>query len=73
MTLNELVYEAWYNPQAIDIEEEVVGLIETTDEFSEGVITKIINRVYNVGDRCHCDSVEWMESVNVIINSFDEG
>ena len=72
MNLNELVYEAWECPQTIDIEEEVVGLIEVSEEFSEGVISKIINRVYNVSDRYRCDSRDWIEKVDAIINSFDE-
>ena len=72
MTLNELVYEAWQCPQTLDIEDEVVGLIEVTDEFSEGAIIKIINQVYNVGDRHRFDSREWIEKVDAIINSFDQ-
>ena len=73
MILEELIFKAWENPQATDIEEDVVGIVETTEEFSKDVVDKIINRIYNVSDVYRPDSIDWVERVVAIVKKFVDG
>lgn len=73
MNLEELIYKAWENPTATDIEEDVIGVIETTDGFDKPTVDKIVNRIYNVSDVYLPDSVDWMERVCEIARQFTGG
>lgn len=70
MNLEDAVYDIWASPQTEKIEEAVCGAVEVTEQFSEGAIDKIINRIYNVTSIYAEDTIEWIESVQKVILSF---
>ena len=71
--IEELIYKAWENPQATDIEEDVVMVVESIEELEKEGVDKIVNRIYNVSDVYQPDSVDWVERVVDVVKPFVDG